>query len=67
VDKKYHAVHAKRIVMKFGPTTLLTLQDSDSAANLQIFLPKHYIEVNSEDDINKVNNNLLSQNLIFKG
>ena len=40
VDRKYSVFHAKRIVTKFGPTTLLTLQDSDSAINLQIFLPK---------------------------
>ena len=67
VDKKYPIVHAKRVVTKFGPMTLLTLHDSDSAASLQIFLPKCYSEVISEDDIDKRNNNLVSPNLIFKG
>jgi len=66
VDRKYPVVHAKRIVTKFGQTTLLTVQDSDSATNLQI-LPKRYSEMISEDTINKINNNLVSQNLIFKG
>jgi len=59
VDKKYPIVSAKKITTKFGPSTLLTLQDSDSAATLLIFMPKRYSEVNSEDDIMKINNNLV--------
>ena len=59
VDKKYPVVGARRITTKFGPTTLLNLQDSDSAATLQIFLQKRYSEVLSEDDISKISNNLV--------
>jgi len=67
VDKKYPVVHPKRIITKFGSTTLLTLHDSDSSANLQMLLPKRYSEVISEDDIHMINNNIMSTNLIFKG
>jgi len=66
-DKKYPIVSAKRIITKFGPTALLTIQDSDSAAALQIFLPKRYSEVISDDDIDKINKNSVSLNLIYKG
>jgi len=60
VDKKYSIVHAKRIVTKIVPATLFNLHVSDSAASLQIFMQKRYSEVISEDDVNKINNNLMS-------
>jgi len=63
-DRKFLIVSAKRITTKFGPTTLLNIHDSDSAAGLQIFLPKRYSEVTSDDDIDKINKNSFSQNLI---
>ena len=66
-DKKYPIVSAKRIITKFGPTALLTIHDSDSAAALQIFLPKRYSEVISHDDIDKINKKSVSLNLIYKG
>ena len=53
-DKKYPIVSAKRITTKFGQTTHLTIHDSDSAAALEIFLPKRYSEVISDDDIDKI-------------
>jgi len=65
-DKKYPIISAKRITTKFGPTVLLTIHDSDSAAALQIFLPKRYSEVISDDDIDKRNKNSVSLNLIYK-
>jgi len=62
-DKKYPIVSAKRFTTKFGPTSLLTIHDSDS---LNIFLPKRYSEVISDDDIDKINKNSISLNLIYK-
>jgi len=66
-DKTYLIVSAKRITTNFGPTTHLTIHDSDSAAALQIFLPKRYSEVISDDDIDKINKNSFSLNLIYRG
>ena len=39
-DKYYPIVSAKRITTKFGPTALLNIHDTYTAAALQIFLPK---------------------------
>ena len=64
-DRKYTIVSVKRITTKFGATTLLTIHDSDSAS-LQIFLPKHYSEVISDDDIDKIKKKSVSLNLIYK-
>jgi len=65
-DKKYPTVSAKRITTKFSPTAHLTILDFDSAAAPQIFLPKRYSEVIS-DDIDKINKNSVSLNLIYRG
>jgi len=66
-DREYPIVHAKGITMKYGLKTLLTIQDSDSIAALQIFLPNRYSEVISDDDIDKINKNSTTLSLIFKG
>ena len=66
-DKKYPILSAKRITTKFGPTAHLTIHDSDSAAALQIFLPKRYTEVISDDDIDEINKNSVSLNLMYRG
>jgi len=66
MDRKCPIVPAKRITMKFGPTTLLSIQNSDSTAALKIFLPKRYSEVISDDDIDKINKNSIKLNLIYK-
>jgi len=65
-DKKYPIVRAKRMTSKFGPTVLLTIRDSESTI-VQTFLPKRYRAVVSEDDIEKINNKLVSLNLIYMG
>jgi len=65
-DKKYPIVRTKRITNKFGPSVLLTIRDSESTTD-QTFLPKRYSAVVSEDDIEKINNKLVSLNLIYMG
>ena len=64
-DKKYPIVRAKRITSKFGPTVLLTPRDSESTT-VQTYLQKRYSAVVS-DDIEKINNKLVSLNLIYMG
>jgi len=58
-NKKYPIVRAKRMTSKFGPTVLLTIRDSESTT-VQICLPKRYSAVVVEDDIEKINNKLVS-------
>ena len=65
-DKKYPIVRAKRMTSKFGPTVLLTIRDSESTT-VQIFLRKRYSAVVSEDGIEKINNKLVSLDVIYMG
>jgi len=65
-DKKYPIVRAKRMTSKFEPTVLLTIRDSESTT-VQTFLPKRYSAVVSDFDIEKINNKLVSLNLIYMG
>jgi len=65
-DKKYPIVRAKRITSKIGPTVLLTIRESESTT-VQIFLPKRNSAVVSVDDIEKINNKLVSLNLMYLG
>jgi len=65
-DKKYPIVRAKRMTSKFGPTVLLTIRDSESTT-VKIFLPKRYSAVVSDEDVEKINNKLVSLNLIYMG
>jgi len=65
-DREYPIFRAKGITTKFGLKTLLTIQDADSTAALQIFLPKRYSEVISDDDIDNIIKNSLTLNLILQ-
>jgi len=65
-DKKYPIVLAKPTTSKFGPTVLLTICDSESTT-VQTFLPKRYSAVVSEDDIENINNKVVSLNLTYMG
>ena len=64
--KKYPIFRAKRMTSKFGPTVLLTIRNSESTT-VQTFLPKRYSAVVSDEDIEKMNNKLVSLNLICMG
>ena len=65
-DKKYPIVRAKRMTSKFRPTILLTIRISESTT-VHTFLPKRYSAVFSDEDIEKINNKLVSLNLIYMG
>ena len=53
LNRPYPIVRAKRIT-KFGSTVLLSIRDSDEQL-VQIFLPKRYASVVSDEDIAKIN------------
>jgi len=52
INKLYPIVRAKNINTKFGPKISLSIRDSE-AKIVQLFLPKRYSDVVSEDDIEK--------------
>jgi len=64
-EKQYAVVRTKRITSKYRPTVLLTVRDSESCV-LQIFLPKSYCAVISDDDMDEINNSAVSLNLVYK-
>ena len=65
-EKLFPIVRAKRISSEYGPTVLLTVRDSESCV-VQIFLPKRFCAVISNNDIDKINNSAVSLNLVYKG
>ena len=54
INRLYPIIHAKRINTKYGPTVLLSIRDSDEKL-VEIFLPKRYANVVSDEDIEKIN------------
>ena len=54
INKLYPIVGAKRMTTKYGPTMLLSVRESE-ARKVQLFLPKIYCAVISDDDLNKIN------------
>jgi len=64
VNKLYPIVRAKRITTKYRPTVLLSIRDYE-ASMVQIFLPKRYCAVISDDDFDKINSNAVSLNLVY--
>ena len=53
INKLCVIVHAKRITTKFGSTVLLSIRDSE-AKIVQIFLPKRYGDIVSDDDMDRI-------------
>jgi len=66
VNKLYLIFSAKRMTTKYGPTILLSIRESE-ARIVQIFLPKRYCAVISDDDMDKINTTTVSLNLVYKG
>jgi len=54
INKLYPIFHAKRSTTKYGQTVLLSIRVSETSI-VQVFLPKRYGAVISDDDMNKVN------------
>jgi len=66
IKKLYPIVSAKRMTTKYRPIILLSIRESE-AGIVQIFLPKRYCAVISDDDMDKINTKAVSLNLLFKG
>jgi len=65
LNRQYPIVRAKRVTSKFGSTVLLSIRDTDEQL-IQIFLPKRYASVVSDDDISKINSRTKYINLVYK-
>jgi len=66
LNRPYPIVCAKRITTKFGSTVLLSIRDIDVQL-LQIFPPKRYASVVSDEDIAKIISRSIYLNLVYKG
>jgi hypothetical protein len=66
LDRKYAIIHDERIVMKYGPTVLLSIEESPYN-KMKVFMQKHYNSVFSDEDIESINSQKVSLNLIYKG
>ena len=66
LNRPYPIVRAKRVTTKFGSTVMLSIRDTDEQL-IQIFLPKRYASVVSDDDISKINSRTKYINLVYKG
>ena len=66
LNRPYPIVRAKRITTKFGSTVLLSIRHTDEQL-VQIFLPKRYASVVSDEDIAKINSRSIYLNLVYKG
>ena len=64
--KLYPIIRAKRIPTKYGPTVVLTLRIAENN-NVQVFLPKRYSDVVSDEDIDAINSKAVSLHLVYKG
>jgi len=65
-NKLYPIVRAKRISTKYGTTVLLTLRVSETNI-VQVFLPKRYSEVMSDEDMDSFNSKAVALHLVYKG
>jgi len=59
INKLYPNVHAKRSTTKYGPTVLLSIRVSETSTD-QVFIPKCYSAVISDDDMDKINSKAVS-------
>jgi len=66
LNRPYPIVHAKRINTKYGPTVLLSIRDVDEKI-VDIFLPKRYANVVTDEDLENINCRSLYLNLVYKG
>ena len=66
LNRPYPIVRAKRITTTFESTDLLSIRDFDEHL-VQIFLPKRYASVISDEDIAKINSSSIHLNLVYKG
>jgi hypothetical protein len=66
-NRKYPIMKAETVTTKSGPTVLLTITDLQHNNNVKVFIPKRYSYVFSDEDIESINSQKVSLNLIYKG
>ena len=66
LNRPYPTVHAKRINTKYGPTVPQSVRDVDEKV-FDIFLPKRYANVVSDEDLENLNSRSVYLNLVHKG
>ena len=62
-NRTYPISRAKRITTRIGPAVVLIITASQEDSAL-VFLPKRYGVVTTDDDIEKINTNAASLNLV---
>ena len=65
LNRPYPIVRARRIT-RFGSTVLLSIRDTDEQL-VQIFLPRRYASVVSDEDMAKINSRSIYLNLVYEG
>jgi len=65
LNELYPIVNAKRVTTKYCPTVLLSIRESEVLI-VQLFLPKRYCAVISDDDMEKINTKAVSLYLVYK-
>ena len=54
ITKSYHIMNAVRSTTTFGQSLMVTMKD-DTNKTVRVFLPKRYIHVFTDEDINSTN------------
>ena len=65
-SNKLYPIFRAEITTKYGPTVLLTLRVSETGI-VQVFLPKRYSDVMSDEDMDSINSKAVSLHLVYKG
>ena len=66
LNRPYPIVRARRITTRFGSTVLLYIRHTDEQL-VQIFLPRRYASVVSDEDMAKINSKSIDLNIVYKG
>jgi hypothetical protein len=66
VDTPLPIVYAQTVKTKYGPTVILTLQDS-AAGMIKVFLPRHYGMMLRRADMTAINENSVMRALKYFG
>jgi formylmethanofuran dehydrogenase subunit D len=65
-NRKYRILRAKRLTTRFGPTVVLTIRDSMEAP-AQVFMPRRYSDVVTDDNIEPINSNAVFLHFVYRG
>jgi hypothetical protein len=66
VGRKYPIVLAHRMTTRFGPSILLSLQETADRIG-KIFLPSRYYSLFTSDDSEEINSQRVSIHFVYKG